>query len=70
MAKTATGKRSFSSLFALSPHVLSAKVTKSATKSANNRTRVKAGEFDAYMRVSHSFANTPLDFLDYALNLR
>jgi hypothetical protein len=45
-----------SSLFPLGPHIILETVTKSATKAANNKTRVKAGEVDAYMRVS------PTDF--------
>ena len=57
MAKTATGKRCFSSVFFFIPHFVLETVTKSATKAANNKTRVKAGEFHVYMRVLHSFAN-------------
>ena len=55
MAKTATGERCFSPLFFLIPHAILETATKAATKAANNKTE-KAGEYDAYMRVLHSFA--------------
>lgn len=60
MAKTATGKRHFLLAFpSLRPHIILETVTKSATKAANNKTRAKPGEVDAYMRV---FTVSPADF--------